>query len=97
MSVLKFVLPAGRVCGVATHAVSRDSGYGLLSVRQVGRFGGLRSGRISGSRVCSDDGRPYDFFVKSATNEFDHILITQNLQLLADFVFDMVVLGELDG
>ena len=29
-SVLKFVLPTGRVCGVATHAVSRDSGYGLL-------------------------------------------------------------------
>ena len=29
-SVLKFVPPAGRVSGVATHAVSRDSGYGLL-------------------------------------------------------------------
>ena len=67
---------------------------------QFGRLGALvelRSGRISGSRVCSDDGRPYDFSVKSATNEFDHILITQNLQLLADFVFDMVVLGKLDG
>ena len=30
ISVLKFVPPAGRVSGVATHAVSRDSGYGLL-------------------------------------------------------------------
>ncbi|EGQ78521.1 hypothetical protein HMPREF9418_0084 [Neisseria macacae ATCC 33926] len=30
MSVLKFVPPAGRVSGVATHTVSRDSGYGLL-------------------------------------------------------------------
>ncbi|OFN89626.1 hypothetical protein HMPREF2572_10445 [Neisseria sp. HMSC064E01] len=29
-SVLKFVPPAGKVCGVATHAVGRDSGYGLL-------------------------------------------------------------------
>ena len=31
MSVLKFVPPAGRVSGVATHAVSRDSGCCLLS------------------------------------------------------------------
>ena len=30
MSVLKFVPSAGRVRGVAMHAVSRDSGYGLL-------------------------------------------------------------------
>ena len=30
MSVLKFVPPTGRVRGVTTHAVSRDSGYGLL-------------------------------------------------------------------
>ena len=30
ISVLKFVPPAGRVSGVAMHAVSRDSGYGLL-------------------------------------------------------------------
>ena len=29
-SVLKFVPSAGRVSGVAMHAVSRDSGYGLL-------------------------------------------------------------------
>ena len=29
-SVLKFVPSAGRVRGVAMHAVSRDSGYGLL-------------------------------------------------------------------
>lgn len=29
-SVLKFVLPAGKVCGAATHAVGRDAGYGLL-------------------------------------------------------------------
>ena len=28
--VLKFVPPAGKVCGVATHAVGRDAGYGLL-------------------------------------------------------------------
>ena len=28
--VLKFVPPAGGVCGVATHAVGRDAGYGLL-------------------------------------------------------------------
>ncbi len=35
MSVLKFVLPAGRMSGVATHAVSGDSGYGLLAVRQA--------------------------------------------------------------
>ena len=28
--VLKFVSPAGRVCGVATHAVGGDAGYGLL-------------------------------------------------------------------
>ena len=29
--VLKFVPPAGKVCGVATHAVGGDAGYGLLS------------------------------------------------------------------
>ena len=29
-SVLKFVPPAGRVCGAATHAVGGDAGYGLL-------------------------------------------------------------------
>ena len=28
--VLKFVPPAGRVCGAATHAVGGDAGYGLL-------------------------------------------------------------------
>ena len=28
--VLKFVPPAGKVCGVATHAVGGDAGYGLL-------------------------------------------------------------------
>ena len=30
-SVLKFVSPAGRVYGAATHAVGGDAGYGLLS------------------------------------------------------------------
>ena len=30
-SVLKFVPPAGRVCGAATHAVGIDAGYGLLT------------------------------------------------------------------
>ena len=29
-SVLKFVPPAGRVCGAATHAVGGNTGYGLL-------------------------------------------------------------------
>ena len=29
-SVLKFVPPAGGVCGAATHAVGGDAGYGLL-------------------------------------------------------------------
>ena len=29
--VLKFVPPAGRVCGAATHAVGGDAGYGLLA------------------------------------------------------------------
>ena len=29
-SILKFVPPAGRVCGVATHAVGGNAGYGLL-------------------------------------------------------------------
>ena len=29
-SVLKFVPPAGRVCGAATHAAGGDAGYGLL-------------------------------------------------------------------
>ena len=28
--VLKFVLPAGKVCGAATHAVGIDASYGLL-------------------------------------------------------------------
>ena len=31
-SVLKFVLPAGGVCGAATHAVGGDAGYGLLQL-----------------------------------------------------------------
>ena len=30
--VLKFVPPAGKVCGVATHAVGGNAGYGLLAV-----------------------------------------------------------------
>ena len=30
-SVLKFVPPAGRVCGAATHAVGGDVGYSLLA------------------------------------------------------------------
>ena len=30
-SVLKFVPPAGRVYGAATHAVGGDAGYGLLT------------------------------------------------------------------
>ena len=30
--VLKFVPPASRVCGAATHAVGGDTGYGLLHV-----------------------------------------------------------------
>ena len=30
--VLKFVPPAGRVCGAATHAVGGDAGYGLLAI-----------------------------------------------------------------
>ena len=34
-SVLKFVPPAGRVCGVATHAVSGDAGYGLLRIDHI--------------------------------------------------------------
>ena len=33
--VLKFVPPAGSVCGAATHAVSRNAGYGLLNARVV--------------------------------------------------------------
>ena len=32
--VLEFVPPAGRVCGVATHAVGGDAGYGLLYVKR---------------------------------------------------------------
>ena len=40
--ILRFVLPAGRVCGVATHAVGRDSGYGLLLQAIVKRMDFLR-------------------------------------------------------
>ncbi|HHK5989463.1 hypothetical protein ACTHSQ_02960 [Neisseria sp. P0009.S008] len=40
--VLKFVPPAGKVCGVATHAVGRDAGYGLLHL---------------GFKVCTAAGR----------------------------------------
>ena len=29
--ILRFASPAGRVCGVATHAVGRGAGYGLLA------------------------------------------------------------------
>ena len=32
--VLKFVPHAGKVCGVATHAVGGDAGYGLLCRRR---------------------------------------------------------------
>ena len=28
--ILRFASPAGRVCGVATHAAGMDAGYGLL-------------------------------------------------------------------
>ena len=28
--ILRFASPAGRVCGVATHAVGGNAGYGLL-------------------------------------------------------------------
>ena len=31
-SILRFASPAGRVCGVAMHAVGRGAGYGLLAV-----------------------------------------------------------------
>ena len=30
--ILRFASPAGRVCGVATHAVGGNAGYGLLAV-----------------------------------------------------------------
>ena len=34
-SVLKFVPPADRVCGAATHAVGGDVGYGLLMTQNA--------------------------------------------------------------
>ena len=46
------VARSGRVCGVATHAVSEDSGYGLLSVRQVGRFGGVAQRQDKRQTTC---------------------------------------------
>ena len=33
--VLKFVLSTGGVCGVATHAVSKDAGYSLLRAQST--------------------------------------------------------------
>ena len=36
--ILRFASPAGRVCGVATHAVGRDAGYGLLLSIKRGRL-----------------------------------------------------------
>lgn len=37
-SVLKFVPPAGKVCGIATHAVGGNTGYGLLRYTLVLKF-----------------------------------------------------------
>ena len=33
--ILRFASPAGRVCGVATHAVGGNAGYGLLLLSRV--------------------------------------------------------------
>ena len=55
-SVLKFVPPAGGVCGAATHAVRGNAGYGLLDVIKtadyivnLGPEGGDGRGRIIAS------------------------------------------------
>ena len=52
-SVLKFVLPAGRMSGVATHAVSGDSGYGWLekSMQQAAKDSQLEETAVIRGRI----------------------------------------------
>ena len=44
--ILRFASPAGRVCGVATHAVGGNAGYGLLHLTL--KVCVARSGRVCG-------------------------------------------------
>ena len=55
--ILRFASPAGRVCGVATHAVGGNAGYGLLHLNL--KVCVARSGRVCGvatHAVCRDTG-----------------------------------------
>ena len=49
-SVLKFVPPAGRVCGAATHAVGGDAGYGLL-MPPAGKVCGVATHAVGGEQA----------------------------------------------
>ena len=82
--ILRFVLPAGRVCGVATHAVGGNAGYGLLGEPTTGlHFADIALlleviGRLKGNSI---------------------VIIEHNLDVIktTDYIVDLGLEGGDDG